>query len=486
MIPFNSGHQNRYGPMTLLPALLGLMLTLFAAARPGAAAPSRDDSAAPMSLEALLDEALARSPLMAAAHQNVHVFEAKLREAWWAWFPSSRMDFRLGVTPAKWGDPIEGGTDFNRWGVHWRFRVEGAMPLYTFGKISALREAAREGVQVAEATVDLARAEVALLVRQSYYGWQLGRQMEDIVSDGRRYLDRARERLIRLDEEDCPDFDQTDLLRLRVYEADVETLFVQSRRIQQQALQGLALLLGRAGRDGLPATPTPVAVEKRDLEQEGPPLDLLEDLVARFAHDQPELRVAKHGARAQRALAGARFADLFPDLVLAAHFSYAQSPVADEQSSPFAYDPWNSWFGGAGLALRYELDLPRRLARSRGASAEAARTEALGDVQSAQVALEVTTAWLEAEQARELLPTYQRAHRAARAWVMAKSDLYDGGFAPLEEVTDALVEFFKRRLGYLQAIHDHNMAMARLSRALGTDLFKPEKTASAPTASRNL
>ena len=57
---------------------------------------------------------------------------------------------------------------------------------------------------------------------------------------------------------------------------------------------------------------------------------------------------------------------------------------------------------------------------------------------------------------------------------MAKSDLYDAGFGNVKEVTDALVEFYKRKLGYLKAAYDYNDAVARLSKAVGRVLLAPQ------------
>ena len=183
------------------------------------------------------------------------------------------------------------------------------------------------------------------------------------------------------------------------------------------------------------------------------------------------MRIGRHGVAAYQALADAKEADLYPDFFLGAYVKYSQSPVIDDQDSPFSYDPWNSWSGGAAVGLRYSFDIPSKLARFRGAAAEAARAEALAKVEAGRMALEVEKTWREADDLGDLLRTYKRAQRAARSWVMAESDRYDIGFGSLKSVTDALVEFYKRKLGYLKAIHDYNDAVARLSKAVGGDLL---------------
>ena len=44
------------------------------------------------------------------------------------------------------------------------------------------------------------------------------------------------------------------------------------------------------------------------------------------------------------------------------------------------------------------------------------------------------------------------------------------GLAEVKEVSDALNRYFTMRVLYLQAIHDFNMATARLARATGIEI----------------
>jgi outer membrane protein TolC len=218
-----------------------------------------------------------------------------------------------------------------------------------------------------------------------------------------------------------------------------------------------------------------VALVDVDVEPVDTDLGGLGEQLRTLAGSQPTARAADRGGAAMRSLADAKWSELYPELFLGAYFSYSGSTVADDQGSPYAHDPWNSWYGGAALGLRYQLDIPQRVARARQAGAEAERTVWLGRVAAAEAALELETAHREAGDLAELLPTYRRAERAARSWLVAKSDLYDAGFATLDDVTDALVEFFKRRLGYLRAVHDYNLAVARLTRALGSAGERPDR-----------
>src|SRR5690606_41990503 len=67
---------------------------------------------------------------------------------------------------------------------------DGVVPLWTFGKISNLWDAAAAGVQVSEHEVKKAQNEVALSVREAYYGTQLARDALALIDDASRRIDK--------------------------------------------------------------------------------------------------------------------------------------------------------------------------------------------------------------------------------------------------------------------------------------------------------
>lgn len=440
---------------------------------PADAAPAADVGPAdvPLTLDECLRLAREQSALVVAARHNLGMFEAKLFEARWAWFPQGKIEASIGPTPAKRGNPIYGETDFDEWGPLWKVRAEAAAPIYTFGKLAGLKRAAEAGVDVAQDLVALARAEASYRVRQAYYGWLLAKDLIEIVEEGRSYLDKAERRLKKMEMEDDPEYDQVDLLRLRVYRADVEQMALEARRLEELSRFGMRLILGRE-EDGEPFDPTAqISLARVDLEPVDVELGELGTHLARAEEHEPMTRAGRAGVRARTALADVAEAGLYPDFYVGGYISYSGSPVADPQDSPFAYDPWNSWFGGAAVGVRYTIDIPQKVARWRQALAEAAYTEQIARIAASRAALDVEKAYREAVDMKHLLSVFRRAQRAARSWLMAKSDLYDAGFGELKEVTDALVEFYKRKLGYLQGIYEFNMAVARLSQTTGADLF---------------
>ena len=139
------------------------------------------DEKAPLTLQRCIELAQRHSPLVLAAREDIHVFEAKASEAWWAWFPEVKFSTSIGPSPAHRGNAVDGYTDFADLGVLFDLRVEGVLPLFTFGKIAALKRAAKQGVDIAKEKMAIARWEVALRVRKAYHGYQLALALGEIL-----------------------------------------------------------------------------------------------------------------------------------------------------------------------------------------------------------------------------------------------------------------------------------------------------------------
>ncbi|MBM4353419.1 MAG: TolC family protein [Deltaproteobacteria bacterium] len=405
-----------------------------------------------------LATAVARHPLMQAARENTAVFEARLKAANLSWIPTAGLKSYVSATPGKWGDALKGGTDYEDWGPYLRVELSGYIPVYTFGKLSKLREMAGAGVDVGKAQEQIARAQVERLVAQAWYALELTSRLGPILEEGERYLARARTYLEKLRDEDSEEYDDVDMLRLKVYESEVAAQRLDLERTRELALTGLQLLTGLDSERFLPPgklTPVPA-----DLGELATWLD-------QAFGSRGELLALDGLLRVQTARVSLEKRRFLPDLFVGAFYTWAKAWTVEQQGSPFAYDPYNSWYAGAGLGLKLDLDLAGRLGGLDEERANLRRFAAQREAMRQLVTLEVEKSWREARDLKTKLELHRTAYKAARGWVIAKVDLYEAGLAPLRDLTDALSEFFKRRLAFEQGVMEYNLALATLVHACG-------------------
>lgn len=422
----------------------------------------------PWTLDECRRIALAQSPLIEAARHGIAELEAVYREAWWAWFPTFRVRTVATGLPPQGGDDNSAGPDLSEWNLWSKTDIEGYAPLYTFGKISSVRRMASHGVDAANAALRIARNELSYQVARAWYGLQLAHEIEDLIVDGEDQLRKSRERLERMDEEDDDEFDQADMFRLRIYEAEVHKLVLGNRRLQQLSRTGLRVALA------LPAGTELRLPEKMKLEPVALTLAPLAHYLDVAGRERPALVVERHRVAVAQANVDRRWADFWPDLFLAGSFTIAASTVeSTEDENVFSGAVFNAIGGGGAIGIQLTLDYPQKIARYRRAQAEVGRREAEVRVREALLRVELEQAYLEAQDAAEILEYRRRSRRAARSLLVLRRQEYENGIddaTSFKDVLDASVLYLTQKSEWLKTVHAFNMSIAQLSRVVGVDV----------------
>jgi outer membrane protein, multidrug efflux system len=402
------------------------------------------------------------SPFMNAARSGLDAMESQLERAQWARFPAFRLEAGGTPTPEIQTDRFDIDVDWSRWGYFYRVGITMVQPVFTFGRIRALRTAARNGVDVGKARVDLARWELRVRMAQAYYGAQLAKELGDILRDGRSWLEKAEGRMDRLRAADADSYDQMEHLRLKTRSAEFFQLEADQRQLEVTSLTGLRLLMSRGPNS--PVAPAAVGLKPLELGELA-----AERLVAAMVEHQPKFRMAQAAGRAKSALADSKAAELWPQMVFLADGSVNDSNVLSTEGT-LVEGETIGFSIAVLLGMRWNLDVPQRLAVR-----DQARAEANAAVSQAQVArdmaeLEVRRIHQALVDKRMLIDIYARSKKAAKGWLTAAWDTHDAGFGSFRNVMDALLQFYGKRLAHLKAVHEYNIMVHELSRAVGVDV----------------
>lgn len=461
------------GTYTRVPVVAGRALTLISAVvfvlAPGAAgaqdAVDRPPGPPPavFTLAQAVEHALRHNPAVVAADADIDVYEAKLLQAVTAYVPRFKLKSLLTAMPAARGDAFNGYVDTDEWGPFVRIELTGGMPIYTFGKLEALRRLANAGVDVSRGKRRVAVEELTFLTRRAFWGWQYTRELRDIIAEGKTYLDKAKRHLEEQEARDDPEYDQIDMLKAKVYEGDIRARELELDRAAFMAHEGMRVILGLSqdARFRIADEPLePVAIEIQ-------PVERYVDIADRM---RPELEAARAAVMAAEHNSDLKFAGFWPSLGIVGSYTFSYSGVADDQRSPFSIDPYNGNGGGAALGLEWELDIAQKIGEYNEATAGWVKARNEVELARQKLLLDVKETWHDLKRHAELIDVNARAMRAARGWLIAKSDLYDAGFATMQDVVDSLLEYYKRKMGHLEAIHNFNLAVAQLSRQVGVDV----------------
>jgi outer membrane protein TolC len=446
-------------------------------------------------LPRLLTAAMDSNAGVDAAQAGLVALESQLIEARRGWLPQFELNslvapgpkLRCTVPPGAVGDPNDrafreancvGTTSANVnldiiGGVFTYTEVKVVSPLYTFGKLASVRSAAENGVALGRGRVEATRAQVVFEVKRAYYGAKLADEILGTLQDGEQQLVKAKHALEEELDADKGDATETDLLRLRAFEADVVARRLETKRLLEIALAGLRTLLGRNGPES-GGRGQPLLLDDEPLTPLPPGgagvLRPVEHYVSAARAHRPETRMLGAAVGARHAATSLERARLWPDVVLLGNITYAYSSASDDPQNAFANDPFNQFGGGVAVGLRYRFDVPLRMAQIARVTAEEAETRARQREALGGIALEVEKAYREVQEARERIDVTERGQKAAHSWLVATAQNLAAGLAETRDVTDALLAYFQLRLRYLQSIYDHNVAVAALERAVGTSM----------------
>ncbi len=419
-----------------------------------------------MSLDQAVAKALAVSPELKEAQAALLFSEARLDEARSYRLPQIDTLGLVAPVPIARGDyfssPDPEG-EINGLSFFSSIDVYLIQPLFTFGKIDERIKAARHGRKVERAGLELKSAEVALKVKEYYYGLQLALQTEGLLDEIKGLLKSARrqtEKLLAAESEDIDiEIDESALYRLDAMGGQLASLRAELNEGLALASRALAAVTGQPGKLVRPAEKHLRPV-KMDLES-------LAGYQDAAMNRRPEMIQLKEGLAAMDALVNAARADRWPSLVGAAFFSYAWAPDRTDIENPFIRDDFNHLWGGVGLGVQWHLDFGIQEAKIAQAKAERLKVKAKENFAKMNLPLQVAQYYLAVKKAERQMAASGKAYRAARRWLLVASANYDMGVGPIGEVTDAMEKYATQQALYYKAIHDYNVGWARLKKAIG-------------------
>jgi outer membrane protein TolC len=420
-------------------------------------------AAAPMSADELEGYAVEHSPLMALARLGHDVAEAEYLRASLAWVPTLKVSAGGGYLPGQTVDSTGRLTsDFSEVGYVARVEAEASMPLYTFGKLALLDDLGEAGRDLAAEKARVLEVEVRQQVRRLIENLRFVAEAEVLAREGRSYFDKAKKRLDKLEADDADEYDQIDSFKLRVYEADITRLELELQRGKQAAREALAALAGLPGPEALELAEAPLQAVEAEPGQ-------VEAWVAAL-EGAPEVRVLGVESRFARLQADLEKRRWWPDLALLGYGKYQRAdPVDNRFNGQLIYDPYNTWYAGAVLGLKWELDVVGRLAAVRKQRALQSLAEQKQDLYRRKLALDVRDLSRKLDDQRQMIRVTKGAEKAARSWLVDRSNLYDSGLIEVKEVVEALKEYYKRKEDHLRAVLELNLTWHQIVKLVGHD-----------------
>lgn len=458
---------------TALTALGALAVLLLPPAAPAAA----QEAPAPrvLGLEDVERLALEHHPTLRAASADLELSRARKERADHArYLPDFRLRNVWGPIDRLRGEVTETGvlvspdsTSAGLSDIRWFTDVDLSLtqPIYTFGKLGGLREAASSQVEATEASLSSRRAEVRLQARKLYWGLVLGEELLQVAEEVQERAREAEATLRERYEEGEGGVTQNDLFKFEVFKYEIDKRHRQARDSVELGKAALRAVTGLER--GAPVRLEteylePVEVELRDLST-----------YTRMALDRrPEVRALQAGVDARSSLADSEEADLWPQIFATAGFQWNQAPSRFDPENPFWNDQTNFFRPRLLVGFNWNLNFVQAKDEARIARLEAEKLQARLRPLAQKVRQEVRQAYLKVERSRADLEQSRDALRASENWLRSATQTFDLGIGELQELIDAFRRNAEMRTEHLRNVFRYNVAVAELGRAVGVDLYR--------------
>lgn len=366
----------------------------------------------------------------------------------------------LGLAPT-----VTGTSDYSRstdtsltpnMGLAWQTGVEGVLPLYTFGKMTHGLDAAESAKRASDYEIDKEKNDVRINVRRAYYGVKLARDARTLVQTAADQMDAYINKMQAAI--DAGEGDDIQLLRMRVFRAELTVRRSEASKQEAVALSALRFLTGQSESLDVPDGP---------LEAMAHEVESLQGYLARARAHRPELAMARAAVAARSSLVKFETAKLFPDIGLGLSAKWSYAPEVTDQKNPFVRDGGNFLQLGFGLVAKYKLDFLPQAARRSAAVSQLAEVLATEQWAKSGIAQQVTEAYAELCDTRTRMTAMSEAAKYAKQWLIKVQQGIEVGTLDEEELVAPAKEFALKRFAEMQATYDYNVALAKLAQATG-------------------
>ena len=430
----------------------------------------------PLTLEELVARARQSDARVEEAEAELRRLQALQRQAHWAWFPKFETVVGFGGPlpearndglggPPTTEATLQGDWNFGQLGVTVRAEVNALLPLYTFGKLTALEKAGDQGPIIGAALRERARAEAGFQAAQAFYGYQLANSGIVQLEETAKRLDDAGKRIQELLDEESQQVSKLDTYKVNFFRQILEARRSEAQQGRALALEAIRLLSGT--QPGEPVEVVSVDLPLGEEEQEFSP-PTVEQALALAEQRRPELTAIQAGITAREQEVVIRERAYYPDLGLLGFARFAYTSNATPQRTPFAFDPYNDRTAGIGFAARGTFDIPIKNAQLDQSRAELDKLKAQQRLLQSAIRLEVTQVHGALTAALAKARAMTDAEKNARRWATAAYAAFDLGTGDTRELVDAFSALAQASADKAKSWHDVRVGIAALNRVTGT------------------
>lgn len=348
-----------------------------------------------------------------------------------------------------------------------QFEINFVQPLYTFGKISGLKDAAHFNVEVEEANIERKQRDVQTQVRELYWGMLLGEELLFVIKDAQKEVAKANEKIQEKLDQGSEEVSRSDLFKLQIFSYEIDKQLREIVAKSNLAKSSLALMLSLTKNQ-------PVLLAEEYLEPVKIALDTIATYFELAGKKRAEILQLQAGLKVGRSLIRSEKSEYYPQFYLAGEAKYNYAKDRFDPKNPFLWNPTNYFRTGVIVGANLNMNFMQTKDKLRVAEIEFKRLAEKESFLADGIRLEIEKAYAEVLQAETNMRGSRKAKRASNSWLNSASMTFDIGVGEIKDLIEAHKAHSKMQSEHFLNIYAFNVAVAKLSKATGADLLAQE------------
>lgn len=411
-----------------------------------------------LSLEDCLKLSQERSGQVRGAEFGVVAARGQLAEASANLWPVLEYQYRVAPVPTNVDDAFNTFFDgqvtaFNS--IH----LGLGLPIMTFGQLHTAKSMARGGVDAARFQETKTREDVAVKVKQLYYGILMADEMIKLLNDASGQL---KGKISEAEGKEDGGVDPYNLLQLKSFDVELDKRLAEAEENRMLAFDGLKIQMNLD-------IDTQIELDADSLRPVARKLGAEQEYLDAAMSYMPDANLVDIGVQTKRKQYQLEKFKLLPRVGIGAFVDVGRSagPIAGISTTDDFSDPFNFTRAGLGLQVQGTIDFHGAYGRIKKAKAEYFKASYEGMIAKRGLALDIKRAYLAAKRAKDDVSRMKKAQSISQQMVFMSKMNSDIGVGDQSRYADALKSLLLNKAQYLKSVFDYNIALAELERRVG-------------------
>ncbi len=368
-----------------------------------------------------------------------------------------RISLVSGIGPNKSvkGTPLASTTSSRIDTYTYMAEISLKTPIYAFNRDKDMIEAAKGNFKIKELDVEKKQASLIKKVKEYFYGYQYAASLNDFAGSTLKDLDEVIGEM-----KDNKKAKNEDLTKLIVFRSLAQVKKYEIEKGLAQALLGLKFI----------SQDDSVSVEQDWIEFNQREIPTLESINSNLSSTNVDLRRANLGVDARtKYLSGEKKAQL-PVIGVFSSFNWTSTPHSTQQTSKFAYDPYNKSDFSIGIGLIWDIDFGIKSSNVSSARIELEALKAQQSFALKNLPIQMEKIYLDLIEAGKKANELEKSYKASKKLLNNVASGVALGITPAKDIIESYTLKAQVYQQFVESVYNYEMKLAELSYEAGSEL----------------